>query len=176
MPQDKYSSVTEWPHHSSAFRRSVVANKCRGWVRSRRCAIIPRRALDLSSGHRRDPAAVRGKTFEDFSGNWLLRQGMQRGIEIVSEATRHITPDVQAARPAFHRRRSLASATCCDTSITGERRSAPPDPAQGRGGAFRRDVWVRIRPAAASERWAWTGRWRSPPRSCRRACRRTAAC
>jgi uncharacterized protein with HEPN domain len=43
--------------------------------------------------------AVRGKTFEDFSGDWLLRHGVQRGIEIVSEAARRIPHDMQSARP-----------------------------------------------------------------------------
>ncbi len=30
--------------------------------------------------------ARQGKTLDDFSGDWLLRHGVQRGIEIVSEA------------------------------------------------------------------------------------------
>jgi hypothetical protein len=29
-------------------------------------------------------AASNGKTIEDYSGDWLLRHGIQRGIEIVS--------------------------------------------------------------------------------------------
>jgi uncharacterized protein with HEPN domain len=43
--------------------------------------------------------AVRGKTFDEFSGDWLLRHGVQRGIEIVSEAARRIPHDMQSARP-----------------------------------------------------------------------------
>ena len=37
-------------------------------------------------------AAIRGKAFEEFRGDWLLRHGVQRGLEIISEASRHI-PD-----------------------------------------------------------------------------------
>lgn len=36
--------------------------------------------------------ATRGKTFEEFVGSWLLRHAVQRGIEIISEASRHL-PD-----------------------------------------------------------------------------------
>ncbi len=43
--------------------------------------------------------AVRGKTLEDFGAEWLLRHGTQRGIEIVSEATRRIPPELRAAHP-----------------------------------------------------------------------------
>ena len=35
-------------------------------------------------------AAIAGKTFADFQGEWLLRHGIQRGIEIISEASRHL--------------------------------------------------------------------------------------
>jgi uncharacterized protein with HEPN domain len=32
-----------------------------------------------------------GKTFHDFEGDWLLRRGVERGIEIISEASRRIS-------------------------------------------------------------------------------------
>lgn len=43
--------------------------------------------------------ATLGKTFEDYSGDWLLRHGVQRGIEIISEASRAVPPEIQALRP-----------------------------------------------------------------------------
>jgi uncharacterized protein with HEPN domain len=43
--------------------------------------------------------AVRGKTLDDFSRDWLLRHGVQRGIEIISEAARRIPPELQASQP-----------------------------------------------------------------------------
>lgn len=43
--------------------------------------------------------AVRGKTLDDFSADWLLRHGVQRGVEIVSEAARRIPPELQARQP-----------------------------------------------------------------------------
>ena len=43
--------------------------------------------------------AAGGKTFDDFCADWLLRHGVQRGIEIISEAARRIPPELQARQP-----------------------------------------------------------------------------
>jgi uncharacterized protein with HEPN domain len=40
-----------------------------------------------------------GKTIADYRENWLLRHGVQRGLEIISEASRRIPPPLQAAQP-----------------------------------------------------------------------------
>ncbi|RWO37085.1 MAG: DUF86 domain-containing protein [Mesorhizobium sp.] len=40
-----------------------------------------------------------GKTLDDFRDDWLLRHGVERGIEIISEATRHIPDDLLALAP-----------------------------------------------------------------------------
>jgi uncharacterized protein with HEPN domain len=42
-------------------------------------------------------AATKGKTIDDFRNEWLLRHGVERGIEIISEAARHL-PESYAAR------------------------------------------------------------------------------
>lgn len=44
-------------------------------------------------------AAVADKTFADFESNWLLRRGIERAIEIISEACRRIPGDLKASRP-----------------------------------------------------------------------------
>ena len=44
-------------------------------------------------------AAVAGRTFDDFASDWLLRHGVQRGIEIISEAARRIPIALQATQP-----------------------------------------------------------------------------
>jgi uncharacterized protein with HEPN domain len=41
--------------------------------------------------------AIAGKSFADFQSEWLLRHGVQRGIEIISEASRHIPPSLLAS-------------------------------------------------------------------------------
>ncbi|HTB42555.1 MAG TPA: HepT-like ribonuclease domain-containing protein [Acetobacteraceae bacterium] len=43
--------------------------------------------------------ATQGKTLDDFAAEWLLRHGIQRGIEIISEAARRIPPELQATQP-----------------------------------------------------------------------------
>jgi uncharacterized protein with HEPN domain len=43
--------------------------------------------------------ATRGKTLADYHADWLLRHGIQRGIEIISEAARRIPPELQATPP-----------------------------------------------------------------------------
>ncbi len=45
--------------------------------------------------------ATRGKSLEAFSADWLLRHGVQRGIEIISEAVRRIPPDLQQSQPGI---------------------------------------------------------------------------
>lgn len=43
--------------------------------------------------------ATAGKSFETFRGDWLLKHGVERGIEINSEASRAIPDAVKALRP-----------------------------------------------------------------------------
>lgn len=43
--------------------------------------------------------ATIGKTFAEFEADWLLRHGVQRGIEIISEASRGIPDSLKATRP-----------------------------------------------------------------------------
>lgn len=43
--------------------------------------------------------ALVGKTFADFETEWLLKHGVQRGIEIISEASRHLPAELKATQP-----------------------------------------------------------------------------
>jgi uncharacterized protein with HEPN domain len=43
--------------------------------------------------------SVAGKTFEDFETEWLLRRGVERAIEIISEASRRLPSDLKSRRP-----------------------------------------------------------------------------
>lgn len=38
--------------------------------------------------------AVAGKTFDDYRSSWVLRHAIQRGIEIISEASRSLPDEV----------------------------------------------------------------------------------
>ena len=44
-------------------------------------------------------SAVRGKSLDDFGGDWLLRHGIQRGLEIISEAARRVPAELQRTQP-----------------------------------------------------------------------------
>jgi uncharacterized protein with HEPN domain len=41
-------------------------------------------------------AAVADRSFAEFQNDWLLRHGVQRGIEIISEASRHLPQSLLA--------------------------------------------------------------------------------
>lgn len=43
--------------------------------------------------------ATHGKSLEDFETDWLLRHGVERGIEIISEASRALPEEVRQLRP-----------------------------------------------------------------------------
>jgi uncharacterized protein with HEPN domain len=43
--------------------------------------------------------ASQGKAFAEFGADWLFRHGIQRGIEIISEAVRRVPPELQATQP-----------------------------------------------------------------------------
>lgn len=43
--------------------------------------------------------SVAGKTFADFESDWLLQRGLERAIEIISEASGKIPADLQSIRP-----------------------------------------------------------------------------
>ena len=45
--------------------------------------------------------ASAGKTLSDYAADWLLKHGIQRGIEIISEASRALPEEVEALHPTI---------------------------------------------------------------------------
>jgi len=43
--------------------------------------------------------ASQGKSFSDYQSDWLLRHGLERGIEIISEASRSLPETMKALHP-----------------------------------------------------------------------------
>ncbi|MCO5159560.1 MAG: DUF86 domain-containing protein [Mesorhizobium sp.] len=43
--------------------------------------------------------ALEATSFEAFSGNWVLKHAVQRGIEIISEAARHLPEELSGSEP-----------------------------------------------------------------------------
>ena len=64
-------------------------------------------------------AATAGKTLQDFQDDWLLKHGVQRGIEIISEAARHLPDELLDHAPEVPWKQT--SATCYGTNITRSR-------------------------------------------------------
>lgn len=53
--------------------------------------------------------ATAGKSFAEFKSDWLLRHGVQRAIEIISEACRHLPDDLLDRRPEIPWRKIRAT-------------------------------------------------------------------
>ncbi len=62
--------------------------------------------------------ATQGKTIDDYGREWLLRHGLQRGIEVISETARRIPWNYRPRNPRFRGGRSWVSVTCCAMSTT----------------------------------------------------------
>lgn len=46
-------------------------------------------------------SAIAGKAFSDFTNDWVLRHAIQRGVEIISEASRRIPQNARETEPAI---------------------------------------------------------------------------
>ena len=44
-------------------------------------------------------AATTGKSFSDYTNDWLLRRGVERGLEIISEAARRLPESATDSHP-----------------------------------------------------------------------------
>ena len=57
------------------------------------------RLTDIIEASERVRATVLGMSLQQFKADWRTRWAVERGIEIVSEASRHLTPDLKARHP-----------------------------------------------------------------------------
>ena len=48
------------------------------------------RIHDMLESIRGIEKAIAGKTFRDYERSWVLRSALERGIEVISEASRHL--------------------------------------------------------------------------------------
>jgi len=48
------------------------------------------RIHDMLESIRGIERAIAGKTFRDYERSWVLRSALERGIEVISEASRHL--------------------------------------------------------------------------------------
>jgi len=59
------------------------------------------RLTDIIEAVRHVRAELSGTTLDDFEADWRKRWLVERGLEIVSEASRHLTEELKARHPAI---------------------------------------------------------------------------
>ncbi len=43
--------------------------------------------------------ALASRTYQEFEKSWILRSAVERGIKVISEASRHLSADLKARHP-----------------------------------------------------------------------------
>ncbi len=64
-------------------------------------------------------ATVVEATFVEYRGSWTMRRAVERGIEIISEASRHLPAEMKTRTRGPMGERLLRSAPCSGTSMAG---------------------------------------------------------
>jgi uncharacterized protein with HEPN domain len=54
------------------------------------------RIHDMLEAIRRIEQAVKGKSYRDYQRSWVLRSAVERGIEVISEASRHLARELKS--------------------------------------------------------------------------------
>lgn len=52
------------------------------------------RIHDMLEAIRGIEKAIKGKSFRDYQRSWVLRSAVERGVEVISEASRHLTREL----------------------------------------------------------------------------------
>ena len=60
---------------------------------------VPSRLEDILKAMQEMQSFVSGKSFDDYRSDTMLRFAIERCVEIISEASRHIPADLKAAHP-----------------------------------------------------------------------------
>jgi uncharacterized protein with HEPN domain len=54
------------------------------------------RIHDMLESIRGIEKAVKGKSYRDYQRSWILRSAVERGIEVISEASRHLSRELKS--------------------------------------------------------------------------------
>jgi len=57
------------------------------------------RLVDIRDAIRGIQAVAAGTTYDGFANSWGMQRAVERGLEIISEASRHVPVDVKALAP-----------------------------------------------------------------------------
>jgi uncharacterized protein with HEPN domain len=70
--------------------------------------------------------SVSNKSFADFEQDWLLKHGVQRGGEIISEASRHLPQNLRNEHPAISMEADCGYRKRAPSRVPQDRRSGYP--------------------------------------------------
>jgi uncharacterized protein with HEPN domain len=59
------------------------------------------RLVDMCDAISGVPNVTAGTTFDGFANSWGMQRAVERGLEIISEASRHIPDDLKALAPSI---------------------------------------------------------------------------
>jgi uncharacterized protein with HEPN domain len=79
------------------------------------------RIHDMPESIRGIEKALAGKTLRDYERSWLLRSAVERGIEVISEASRHLGGDLKALHKDVRWKDIAGIATFCGRRLFGRR-------------------------------------------------------
>jgi uncharacterized protein with HEPN domain len=80
------------------------------------------RLSDMMEAIERIKATTVDMSLEDFEADWRSRWLVERGIEIISEASRHLSDPLKSRHPASRGGRLLRSVTFCGMNMNGSHR------------------------------------------------------
>jgi|SRR6266487_1363322 len=76
------------------------------------------RIHDMLESIRGIEKALAGKTIREYERSWVLRSAVERGIEIISEASRHLDRNLKAQHKNVRWKDIAGMATFCGTTIS----------------------------------------------------------
>jgi len=76
------------------------------------------RLIDIRDAISGIHGVIANAPFKVFAENWGMQRAIERGLEIISEASRHLPADLTELALRFHGDRSRLSAIYCVTNIS----------------------------------------------------------
>ncbi len=81
------------------------------------------RLIDIIEAIERIRGETAGMTLDAFEADWRKRGLVERGVEIISEASRHLTDELKSRHPEIPWPKVAGIGTCCGTNMSASRRT-----------------------------------------------------
>jgi uncharacterized protein with HEPN domain len=103
-------------------------------------SLVPR-LTDIVEAIERIHGVLENISLQQFETDWQRHWLVERGIEIISEASRHLTDEMKARHPEIPWQKVAAIGTCCATTMKKSQRPS--------FGSWRKPIYQRWRRSAA---------------------------